>query len=264
MGEENITYRLSADKFDLLANALDDTPLTVIPTHLLRERLCDVFIIGEPSSFAAVIIQSNFLPDELIGFGTDPEAMIELLKNIRGWTCVEVDPDGAPKLGKLIEKELEVNVRYLDDIFQTLAEPKSNIRNNAVRRLSVADLDLLHNAPSQLRGSGFKTTEELLLRGVVACAVESGKVVSTAHTFALSESYADVSVYTDSKYRKRGFSTTAADIVARQVHNSGRQSVWSCAVNNPASLRVAKKLGFSEVSRSTYVNLEKELPNGAK
>lgn len=256
MGEENIAYRLSADEFDLLAKTLGDTPLTVIPAHLLRERLCDVFILGEPSSFDAAIIQSNFLPDELMGFGSDPDALVELLKNIPGWTCIEVDPDRAPELGKLINKEFEVNVRYLDDIFYTLAEPKSNIRNNAVRQLSVTDLDMLQSAPPQLRGSGFKTTEELLLRGVVACAVESGKIVSTAHTFALSESYADIGVATDSKFRKREFATTAANIVARQVYNSGRQSVWSCAVNNPASLRVAEKLGFSEVLRSTYVDLE--------
>ena len=47
--------------------------------------------------------------------------------------------------------------------------------------------------------------------------------------------------------------TAAAALVAERVQAHGRIPVWSCGGTNVASLRVAAKLGFREVSRRVYL-----------
>ena len=80
-----------------------------------------------------------------------------------------------------------------------------------------------------------------------------GRIVGTAQTSAITDRYADIGVSTDERWRERGFATAAASIVARRVQETGRTPVWSCGEDNMASLGVARKLGFEEVSRLVYV-----------
>ena len=53
----------------------------------------------------------------------------------------------------------------------------------------------------------------------------------------------------------KGFASSAASIVVRRIQERGRTPVWSAGEGNAASLRVAAKLGFVEVSRRVYLNL---------
>jgi len=96
----------------VLADALGDTPETVISVHLLRRGLCRAYIAGDSSRFDGAIIQADALPNEPTGFGSDPEVLWELLKSVQGWDCVDVASECAIPLGALIEREMGVRVRY--------------------------------------------------------------------------------------------------------------------------------------------------------
>lgn len=55
---------------DALADALGDTPETVISAHLLRRGLARVWVDGEPGAFRAAAVQNlAFSVDEPTGFG---------------------------------------------------------------------------------------------------------------------------------------------------------------------------------------------------
>ena len=71
-----------------LAEALGDTPQTVIAVHRLRRGLGRAWVDGDPARFRAAIVQGDDLPDEPDAFGADPEAIWELLQHVEGWTCV--------------------------------------------------------------------------------------------------------------------------------------------------------------------------------
>ncbi len=86
-----------------------------------------------------------------------------------------------------------------------------------------------------------------------AGAVADGRIVGTAQTAAITARYTDIGVSTDERWRGRGIATAAAAIVARRVQETSRTPVWRCGEDNMASLRVARKLGFEEVSPLTYV-----------
>jgi RimJ/RimL family protein N-acetyltransferase len=171
---------------------------------------------------------------------------------------VLVDSECASPLGKIIEKETGLQVRYLDEVCYTLTQPAKALHDQSVRQLTLADLDLLASAPMALRAGLWSDARELLLEGIVACAVISDCIVATALTTAYGDRYADVGVYTLEGYRRRGYATAAASLVARKVQQGGRIPVWGAGANNVASRRIARRLGFVEVSRRRYVILPRD------
>jgi RimJ/RimL family protein N-acetyltransferase len=221
--------------------------------HLLRRGNCIAYVAGDPAHYAGAIVQAEDWPDEPIGYGRDPHILWDLLRSVEGWTCIAVDLECASRLGEIIEREMGVRVRYLDDVHHTLSGPVRAYRDPAVRRLTLADLDLLASAPRAFRASLWGDARALLTEGIAAGAVVGGRIVATASLSAATERYGDVGVYTDEAYRGRGLATAAASIVAGCVQEAGRTPVWSAGAHNAASLRVAAKLGFVEISRRRYV-----------
>jgi RimJ/RimL family protein N-acetyltransferase len=247
---------LDVEQHPVLAVALGDTPDTVHAVHMLRRGLGSAYLAGEPARFEAVIVQAIDWPEEPTGFGTDPDLLWELLQEVEGWTCILVDSGCAPALAAIMEAELGRRTRLLDDVAHLLTVPAHAVRNQAVRRLAMADLELLQSAPPELRAGLWPGPRELLAEGIAACAIVAGKIVATALTTACSGQYADIGVYTREAVWGQGYATAAASLVAQAVQESGRTPVWSAGAHNAASLRVAQKVGFQEVSRRTYVILD--------
>ena len=247
---------LDPEQYPVLAAALGDTPETVQSVHMLRRGLCKAWLTGEPARFKTAILQAVDWPEEPTGFGSDPALLWELLQQVEGWTCILVDSGCAPALAEILEVELGRPTRFLDDVTHVLTAPAPVVRHPTVRRLTMADLELLQSAPLELRAGLRSSPRELLAGGIVACAVLSGQIVATALTAACSDRYAEIGVYTRQEVRDRGYATAAASRVARAAQDRGRIPVWGAGAHNSASLRVAQKLGFKEVSRRTYVILE--------
>ena len=236
-----------------LADALADTPETAISVHRLRNGFCRAYVAGEPAHFEGAIVQEDFCPAEPMGFGSDPEVLWDLLRSVEGWDCVDVSPECAGALGEIIEKETECKLRYYGDVYHILSEPVASFQSEAVRQLTLDDLALLEASPQELRGCGFGTTRRLLEDGFAACAIVTGEIVAIAHTNARTDRYADIGVFTAEQWRCGGFAAAAASIVAERIQEAGLIPTWSAGEDNFASLRVAQKLGFTEVSRRTYV-----------
>ena len=60
------------DERDLLAEALGDTPETVIPAGLLLAGLADAYVCGEAPRFEGVVVQSHLLRREPWASGATP------------------------------------------------------------------------------------------------------------------------------------------------------------------------------------------------
>lgn len=245
---------LGANACRALADALGDSPETVIAGHVLRRGFARAHVVGTATRFSAAIVENlAFCPDEPIGFGADPDALWALLRSLRGWSCVNVPPAIAADVGRLVTAATGQPVRYLDDLYHVLDRPAARVRHEAVRLLGPEDARLLEAAPPDVRGAGYRSALELLTEGIAAAAVVAGGVVAIAHTAARSERHADLGVATLPAWRDRGFATAAAALVAERVGAAGQRPVWSTGATNAASVRVARKLGFIEVARRTYV-----------
>ena len=106
------------------------------------------------------------------------------------------------------------------------------------------DRALFYGVPDDLEPGIRGDVESVLRQGFVAGAVVDDRLVSVAHTIAITARYADIGVFTHEDYRNRGYSSAAAAIVAKAIRESGRTPVWSCGEDNLASLRVAAKAGL--------------------
>jgi GNAT acetyltransferase len=261
--EENIPMlsaqvrRLDPSECVALIRAVGDTPETVIAVHQLRHGLCEAYVEAGSGRHDAVILRPIRPSDELTGFGSDVEALGQVLRGLTDWSCVSVEDGIARRLGPLLEAQLGRPVHYIQDIYHTLERPVVVGSRPSVRYLTGENIDLLTSAPPDIRAAclGFGTYERLVNAGFVAGAVIGGELVAVASTWAVSDRHADLSVVTAGPWRGRGLVTACAGLVVAAIRRSGRVPVWSTGEDNVASLRVARKLGFEEVGRRTYVIL---------
>ncbi len=245
--------RLSPTELPALARVLSDSLETAIPVHRLMRGPCIAYVVGETTRFDAALVHLQEDKGELQGFGENAEALWSILEPMEGWRAVEVSASVAPKLGALIRASTGSRVAYYDDVYHTLMRPVVAQSHPNVRLLTADDHALFDGVPDDLK-PGMRGDVEIVLReGFVAGALVDGRLVSVAHTNAITERYADIGVFTHEDYRNRGYSTSAASLVAASIQKSGRTPVWSCGEDNLPSLRVAAKLGITEVSRRTYV-----------
>ena len=244
---------------DILADALGDTPETALPAHYLRRGLADAYVAGTAPCFDGVIVRSHSLPGEPWCFGEDPSAVWELLRPLNGRDLRGMSPNVSPELARplasLMEKENGLQVHHYGDIYHTLTEPVEGFAVPEVRPLNLGDAGLLAAYRNNPRGMGFATLEDLLANGLAAGAVVRSRLVALAHTNAVTASYGDIGVVTDEAWRGMGFASAAASIVAHRIQERGLTPVWSAGEDNIASLRVAVKLGFMEVSQRAYLNI---------
>jgi GNAT superfamily N-acetyltransferase len=245
----------------ILLGSLSETPETVIWLHVLRRSNCKVYVSNDSIGHVTAILQPDDLPSEPTGFGLDADILWELLNKVTGWQCVLVNTACAFTLGAIIKEQLQTPIRYLNDIYHVLDKPVLSCSNEAVRRLTMDDIGLVESVDPELRPTGFWGHIEIsLTEGIVAGAIVDGRLVASAFVSSLGEHYADIGAYTHENFRGRGFATAAASIVARCVQDRRRIPVWGCGEHNIPSLKVAARLGFTKVSRRTYIILEKFLP----
>ncbi len=245
---------LTLEQAQIIADTLPDSPQTVISISRLRCGLAQAYMVGDVLDWETAVIDDPGQPGEPMVFGDNPQQMADLLMQIEGWFCVNVTPDVAPHLGPLLAERMGCPVRYYGDIYHTLTQPVLRFEDTAVRPLTLDDLPLLEAAPADIRGHN---PHQILSDMFAAGAIRDGHIVAIAQNYGLSAQYGDVGVATLPNYRGRGLATAAASIVARWLQENGRIPVWSCGEDNQASLRVAQKLGFRQVSQRTYIILDK-------
>lgn len=97
--------KLTPEECLVLADILGDFPTTVIPVSRLIEGTCDVYAIGKLSDFTAVLLIDTYCPEEPYAFGSDADALWQLLKANKEWNCINVDSVLAESLGNRMETE---------------------------------------------------------------------------------------------------------------------------------------------------------------
>ena len=245
--------KLTPQECLVLADVLGDTPMTVISAARLKNGMCDAYVAGTLPDIDAALVFDAYCANEPCGFGSDADALWHLLKATSGWSCINVDTPCAASLGAFIEADRDTSIRYYGDVCHALLEPVHQHPSKVVRLLTLADVPRLAKAPAEIQGNGYKTHEAMVTAGIAAGAVVDGDIVAIAHTYAETDLHADIGVSTLEQWREKGFATAAASLVAQEIQAKGKVPAWSCGEDNFASLRVAEKLGFTEISRRTYV-----------
>jgi hypothetical protein len=236
-----------------LAQTLGDTPYTVGSIHVLYKGLCNAYITGSVANPTAAIVQSHFCKNEPVGFGSNPDLLWDLLKMVDGWDCLLVKPEYSHRMAELVQIYTGRQVGFIDDLNFQLNYQVKQFSNPSVRLLTPRDLPLLVVTPVAVAGSGYHDAKEFLTKAISAAAIVDDHIVSIAYTAAQSKKYADIGVHTLEPFRKRGFARAAASLVAFRIQEEGKTPVWSTGHFNIPSLSIASQLGFTEISKRTYV-----------
>lgn len=247
MTTDTTTFAAQPNDMPILADAIGDSPETVIAHYLLTNRLCNAWYCGDVHQPRAIIVQSLDYPQEPSAFGWDTDAIARMLRDVRHWTTIQVPSHLAAALERPVAVAAgSLSVSTLEDIHHILDRPVADIAMPDEVRLLGPDDALLRHIVGEMASS---TTDQT----VIAAAVIDDEPVSIAHTFAWSPRYVDIGVTTHEAFQNSGFATAASALVVGAIQRTGRVPVWSTGATNAASLRVAEKLGFKEVSRRLYI-----------
>lgn len=227
-----------------LATLLEDRPTRVDLRGTLLSAQCRVFSEEDPrDGFVARSLEQPFAAAEL-------EPRPELVH----WAFALEDSTGEkPKL--LVPKSKEPYWRsvfpdwkYLDAVLHVL-QPNTEIPELP------SDLDVRHvDAQVDLSGLPDELRDELDLAVEVGHPIMASFVddrpVAFCYAVVETEGWWDVSIETLEGHRRKGLAAAAFWELHRWMSaEKGKAPVWGAYVDNPASLKLAAKLGFREVGR---------------
>lgn len=239
--------QISPEQMPLVADAIGDSPETVISHDVLVTGQCNAWVTGSLYQPRAVMIQPFAAPAEPNAIGYLPADMLALLRLVDGWTCVQVPIHLARELERPVaELRDTLSLNTLEDVYHVLDGPPRSVAARDDVRLLGAD----ERASLAAEGGGGDAEGAA---AIVAAGFVEGDIVSIAHAFASSPRYVDIGVSTHEQFRGQGFASAAAALVAAEIQASGRIPVWSTGATNVASLATARKLGFRETSRRMYL-----------
>jgi RimJ/RimL family protein N-acetyltransferase len=120
-------------------------------------------------------------------------------------------------------------------------------RGYALQRM---DSPLLESSPhfeSTVRRYG--SIENFLSRGIAVCIRQGEKFVCEAYADMEIMGKREMGVTTQTAYQDQGFATLTCAHLIKLCEDSGSSTYWDCAQHNPASIAVARKLGFGSERR---------------
>lgn len=242
--------KITPEECLVLTEIIDDTPITLDVLDCLKQGMCRAYVCGNLPHITTYLVIDT-LYDDAFCFSTDVNAMWHLLEAQQGLEGLifNVDPADAETLGQRISAKTGRPVSYSVVIHQALLKPVHSYHDGTVRLLTLADETLLTKAPDRIRGNSYQTPQKILSTGPVAAAIVNDRIVSIAKNYAQTDLHGGISINTLEDWQGKGYATSAASLVAKQLQAMGKVPVWYCDEENGASLRTAEKLGFVEVAR---------------
>jgi GNAT superfamily N-acetyltransferase len=76
------------------------------------------------------------------------------------------------------------------------------------------------------------------------CLMHGNEILVEAYASAFGDKYSEIGAITHEPYRGKGYAPIAVSYLIKAVEQRGYQAYWSCDVDNLASAKVARKLGF--------------------
>ena len=98
----------------------------------------------------------------------------------------------------------------------------------------------------------WSSAEDVEENGLGFCLLKDNEVVSICYAAAISDGLAEVDVVTDEAYRGQGLGSLVSRQFIRECLVRGITPTWDCFTYNTNSIRLAERLGFSELVRYPF------------
>lgn len=221
-----------------LARRLPDVPRWVEPRASLLWERCEIYGLQEAPELSFVVRDPA---TELVAVIGRPalgavEAAVE--GNVWGGTVI-APPGQAARLAPALPewRSTRAILHLLGDSSQLPSAGPAEVR--------FLDPDVLDRLPiSQELLRDLRIGAE---HSPIAATHVEDKPVSFCYAGAITESLWDISVDTLREYRRRGYAALCVAYMIRHMQTQKKEPVWGAVEDNPASWRLARKLGFVAV-----------------
>jgi RimJ/RimL family protein N-acetyltransferase len=88
--------------------------------------------------------------------------------------------------------------------------------------------------------------ENFLLYDFGLCLMCAGEIVTEAYASSIGDNLAEIGAITHEPFRGQGYAPVACAFLIQACERRGCRAYWSCDADNPASIQVARKLGFRQ------------------
>jgi len=143
-----------------------------------------------------------------------------------------------------------LNFDFLPEMFE---KNNKSLNMQSVRK---ATLDEAKNFTGRVVPSNF-WKEAHLPMCVSYVAIANDEAASIAYSSYIHENIIEIGIETVDAHRGKGFAQLACAGLIRHILNTKCVPVWSCRVDNIASLKLAEKLGFIETLKLPYYIIKK-------
>jgi RimJ/RimL family protein N-acetyltransferase len=89
--------------------------------------------------------------------------------------------------------------------------------------------------------------DNFLVNGIGMCMMRGEEIIVEAYASSLGETQAEIGAVTREAHRGHGYAPITCAYLVQVCAQRGYGAIWSCDVENEASIRVAQILGFREV-----------------
>jgi GNAT superfamily N-acetyltransferase len=231
-----VSLQLSAADRERLLSALPDVPRWVELRGALLDPAEEVAIFGPPGD-CAVVCGDGSVGTVVAIVGHPEPRWIRDAAALHPSAELLVPPEARGHVERLAGEPLVRAVLHL------LPPDRELPLEHPTRILTLEDAGALRHVPDAQR-------EELLgalARVPLAVACADGVPVAFCYAGSRTETLWDISIDTLETHRRRGYAAAAVAAMARHLAPAGRRPVWGAAEDNPASMLLARKLGFEPV-----------------
>jgi GNAT superfamily N-acetyltransferase len=225
-----------------IALKLPDLPRWVESRSLLLEGFGEIFGFAEKPDLSLVLRDPDARSIFVIGRPIEKEIEAAIEKNGHGNEVIAAHEQAA-WLAEILPgwKRAAIIVHHLPDMHR-LPEAPTGAPSGAVGFLDPAVIPQLA-IEDDLKQELISGAEQ---SSIAATFVEQ-EPVSFCYAGALTESLWDISIDTVPEQQRKGYAALCVSYMIRYLHGQGRHPVWQALEDNPASWRLAQKLGFMPV-----------------
>jgi len=227
----------------------------LISAVIQRQQRGQVLVDRESNSQSALVI-NNFGFMYLIGAEVNPkfdDVLVELLSaanRIKPSYLLWYSPPPAWQ-GKLdaagARRRERIRLEFQGSSAGYLNDPVTCPAGFEMRRLDTELIPKTKKFGIDLDSRFWSSAQDLIENGLSFCIIKDDEIVSICYAAAISDGLAEIDVATDEAYRRQGLANLVSRQFIRECLMRGITPTWDCFAYNTSSLRLAERLGFSEL-----------------
>lgn len=198
---------------------------------------CYVDNLENPKKAICVLDMSwTYISDDA-DFGWIEATLREIIKT--AWIQVVWNIEKRPET-PLQENEKRIVIPRFEYI-----QRKSILEKPRTIDLQAFNADLYEKLPwKDFHNSVYGSRENFLNKTFGFYALENGQICSECEAAFIAKGFTEIGIITAENKRRQGYAFAACIRTLEEIDRRGLKPIWACDKDNPASIKLAEKLGF--------------------